>query len=89
MVIQGISEAYQKHLKADHYQTTANIELRPKGIIIHFRDKLQTLSWVMPYDKLTINQKKPLKLSAEEKFILLEARDEAFIKKMINLQKAG
>jgi hypothetical protein len=31
-----------------------NIELRPKGIIVHYTRKLERFSWVIPYYKLVI-----------------------------------
>lgn len=32
----------------------ANIELRPKGIIVHFTKKLERFSWVIPYYRLVV-----------------------------------
>lgn len=32
----------------------ANIELRPKGIIIHFTNKLDRYSWIIPYYRLVV-----------------------------------
>ncbi|MDG2279106.1 MAG: hypothetical protein P8L42_00575, partial [Flavicella sp.] len=31
-----------------------NIELRPKGIIVHYSRKLERFSWIIPYYKLVI-----------------------------------
>lgn len=31
-----------------------NIELRPKGIIVHFTNKLDRFSWIIPYYRLVI-----------------------------------
>ena len=87
MVISSISEEYRQYLKADHYQSLANIELRPKGIIIHFRHKLQAYSWVMPYDTLIISFKASLLLESDGKFIEFnETRgNEKFIERMMDL----
>ena len=87
MVISSISEEYRQYLKADHYQSLANIELRPKGIIIHFRHKLQAYSWVMPYDTLIISFKASLLLESDGKFIEFnETRgNEKFIDRMMDL----
>lgn len=54
MAIAEISEEYRKFLNADHYISNANIELRPKGILVHFRHKLQAYSWIMPYENLQV-----------------------------------
>lgn len=88
MVIEDISEEYKKYINADHYQSNANIELRPKGILIHFRHKLQAYSWVMPYAHLSIEQKEKLLLSSEGKFIRFKDAFETnkkFIEKMVRL----
>jgi len=86
MVIQDISEEYKKYLKAAHYQSHANIELRPKGLIVHFRHKLEAYSWVMPYASLSLDQSSSFQLASEGKHISFDQElDEKFIAK---LQKA-
>ena len=83
MVIGDISEEYQKYLKAAHYQSHANLELRPKGLIIHFRHKLEAYSWIMPYASLEVEASDSLRLVSEGKFIsFAEELDEAFIRKL-------
>jgi len=86
MVIQDIGDDYKKYLKAEHYQSHANIELRPHGLIIHFRHKLEAYSWVMPYASLSLDQSPSFKLVSEGKHISFDQElDEKFISK---LQKA-
>lgn len=75
MVITDISDEYRKHLKANHYETKANIELRPGGILIHFRDKLQTMTWVMPYESMKLNLSNGLILQSDGKFIHFRKED--------------
>lgn len=83
MVIQSISESYQKYLNAEHYNSNANIELRPKGVIVHFRHKLQAYSWIMPYKDLVIEHKSSIVLKANGEFIsFAQDLDTAFISKM-------
>lgn len=41
-------------LLLDNNQDTANIEIRPKGIILRFRSLLETFALVIPYYKLTL-----------------------------------
>lgn len=83
MVIGDISKEYRKYLNAAHYLSHANIELRPKGIIIHFRHKLQAYSWIMPYDDLDIKYDDSLRLASDEKFICFaQDLDHTFIVKM-------
>jgi hypothetical protein len=85
MVIEDISQEYKKYLNADHYVSNANIELRPKGILVHFRHKLQAYSWVMPYEKLSILSIEKLRLTSESKFIQFKdglESNKKFIEKM-------
>jgi hypothetical protein len=90
MTIHTISDEYKKYMNADHYISSANIELRTKGIIIHFRHKLQAYSWVMPYKRLSMTYEKALKLQSEGKFIIFnDPGNERFIERMIILSKTG
>lgn len=47
----------------------ANIELRPKGIIIHFQKQTSHFSWVIPYYKLSIYQSEYLSLHSDGHFL--------------------
>ena len=86
MTIHEISEDYKKYLNADHYVSTASIELRPKGIITHFRHKLQAYRWIMPFDSLKITYDDSLRLESDGKYIRFdEPKNDDFIKRMINL----
>lgn len=88
MTIHAISEDYKKYMNADHYVSTASIELRPKGIIIHFRQKLQAYSWIMPYDSLTIDFNGYLRLESSGRFIKFnDPRNDKFIQQMIECSK--
>lgn len=88
MTIKDISDEYRKYLNADHYLSNANIELRPKGIIIHFRHKLQAYSWIMPFKELEIDANEFLTLKAADKFITFESGVEPkFIDKLIIAHK--
>ncbi|MEO9870937.1 hypothetical protein [Ekhidna sp.] len=88
MTIHDISEDYRKYVNAEHYISNASIELRPKGIIIHFRHKLQIYSWIMPYHSLQIQTIPYLRLESKRKFIRFDNPDnEKFISLMISLSK--
>lgn len=47
----------------------ANIELRPKGIIIHFTKKLERFSWIIPYYRLVIYNTQSYSIHANGNFI--------------------
>lgn len=83
MVIGGMSEEYEKYLNAAHYLSYGNIELRPKGIIIHFRHKLQAYSWIMPYTTISIESEASLKICSQGKYIFFnQDLDWPFIRKL-------
>lgn len=53
-----VMEELSVKLQPKHMQSLAlnyaNIELRPKGIIIHFANRLNRYSWIIPYYHLVI-----------------------------------
>ncbi|MEQ8584053.1 MAG: hypothetical protein RIC30_15235 [Marinoscillum sp.] len=69
MGISKISPEFAHYLKAGHYVTHANIELRPEGILIHFRFKLESYAWPMPYTGLEVATDPELTFTADGKFI--------------------
>ncbi|WP_424961557.1 hypothetical protein [Ekhidna sp.] len=85
MTIHEISEDYKKYMNAEHYISSASIELRPKGIIVHFRYKLQEYSWIMPYKTLQVNYEGSLRLESEDHFIQFnDPKNDKFIRQMIS-----
>lgn len=69
----------------------ANIELRPKGIIIHFTNGLDRYSWLVPYFRLVIYNTQTLSIHANGNFIIFKKNknytdNKKFIDKMINLK---
>ncbi len=89
MVIESISKEYEEYLNPNHYRTYANIELRPKGILLHFRLKLEAYAWVMPYSELKIEFGEKLTLRCEGKFVAFkDAREnnEKFLEKLKKAQ---
>jgi hypothetical protein len=47
----------------------ANIELRPKGIIVHFTNRLDRFSWVIPYYRLVFYNTEFFSIHANGGFI--------------------
>ena len=46
-----------------------NVELRPKGIIVHFTKKLERFSWIIPYYRLVIYNAQSFSIHANGNFI--------------------
>lgn len=67
----------------------ANIELRPKGIIIHFSNRLDRYSWIIPYYRLVIYSTRTFSIHANGHFIKFKKNknyldNKKFINKMID-----
>lgn len=89
MTILDISTEYRKYISSTNVPSNGNIELRPKGVIIHFRHKLETYSWAMSYADLQVEKGASLKLTAEGKFITLShLPTEHFLSKLLSLQNS-
>ncbi|MFT4661242.1 MAG: hypothetical protein ACI8XB_001515 [Patiriisocius sp.] len=54
LVIEKLSPKLQPENMQSIVFNYANIELRPKGIIIHFANKLDRYSWIVPYCRLVV-----------------------------------
>lgn len=54
LVIAYATEAIDKLLSVDNRTRYCNIELRPKGLILSFRSRLETYACIMPYNNLTM-----------------------------------
>lgn len=62
-----------------------NIELRPKGVIIHYTRKLERFSWIIPYYRLVIYNTQFFSIHANGNFIqFLKNKNYNDNKKFIN-----
>lgn len=69
----------------------ANIELRPKGIIVHFTHRLDRYSWIIPYYRLIIFNTKTFSIHADGNFMQFQknknyTNNRKFIRKMTTLK---
>lgn len=83
-------EIFQKLEKFQNVKF-GSVELRPKGIIVHFKDNLIHWVWAIPYYKLVIYQTEYDSIHAEGNFINfskvhLKQTNNKFFRKMINLR---
>ena len=86
------------NLKPKNLQTIAinygNIELRPKGIIIHFTNKLDRYSWIIPYYRLVIYNSQTFSIHSNGNFIKFQKNknyidNKKFIGKMMDLKSTA
>jgi hypothetical protein len=68
-ILSAASENILKKLPTDESTVKVSIELRPKGIILHFKRFTEHFSWVIPYYKLTIYSSKELSIYENETFM--------------------
>jgi hypothetical protein len=62
-----------------------NIELRPKGIIIHYTRKLERFAWIIPYYRLVVYNSQFFSIHANGNFIqFLKNKNYMENKKFIN-----
>ncbi len=90
-----IIEELSHNLKPKNLQSSdinyANIELRPKGIIIHFTNKLDRYSWIIPYYRLVIYSTEVFSIHSKGEFIQFRKNknyqdNKRFISKMTDLK---
>lgn len=75
------------------YMHYANIELRPKGIIIHFANRLDRYSWIVPYYRLIVFSTETFSIHSNGNFIQFMKNknyknNKKFIRKMTGLKNA-
>ncbi|MCL5129391.1 MULTISPECIES: hypothetical protein [unclassified Algibacter] len=90
-MIEELSQKLQPKNLQDLAINYANIELRPKGIIIHFTNRLDRYSWIIPYYRLVTYSTKTYTIHANGHFIKFKKNknyidNKKFTDKMINLK---
>lgn len=83
-------EIYEKLSKFQQIKY-GSVELRPSGIIVHFKDNLTHWVWVIPYYKLVLYQTDFDSIHADGNFlnfnkVSLKQTNELFFKKILNLR---
>jgi hypothetical protein len=91
LVIAQLSENLQPPNMQNTVTDYANIELRPKGIIIHFANRLERYSWIIPYYRLVIYQSQTFSIHSSGNFIQFErnkyfSNNKKFLQKMSDLK---
>jgi len=72
MVIEDLSEDLHPYVNARHYLTYSNIEIRPRGIMVHIHKTLDNFAWCLHFDQITLSTtpEQHVQLQAEDEFIL-------------------
>ena len=85
------SEQISNRLPSDESLVKVSIELRPKGIIVHFKKFTEHYSWIIPYYKLTIYYSSDLSIHSETTFMKftktgLKKPHRKFLSKLMDLK---
>ncbi len=92
MMIEKASTHFDSYLAMTEDLNYANIELRPKGILVHFNKRLRQFAWLALYRDLQIDDQLDLTLEAKGCFLQFEGNlyldmNHAFIKRLIIVKK--
>jgi hypothetical protein len=89
-------EEVSKLMNRDNNRNVCNIELRPKGIIVGFRSRLDPYVLLMPYETLLITRLNldQYRLESEKYFIVFHVRKNEisthnFIHKLVDAQRTA
>lgn len=89
MVIDNVSPNLKQYLNTVSDINYANLELRPKGVLIHITKGLQNFTWAIPYYQLVIYRTNGSSIHAQGKFIHLKnnrmfKENKLFFDKLLN-----
>lgn len=88
LIMESASHDIIQRLPSDESTVNASIELRPQGIIVHFKKFTEHYSWPIPYYKLTIYHSTALSIYGNGTFMkfaksCLRETHRRFLKKMM------
>ncbi len=84
--IEAYSEKFKPFLEQNNSLNYCNIELRPKGIIVHINKRASRFSWVMPYYALSIFSSEHLGIHSNGQFLKIK-HDDLYTKSVSFIQK--
>ena len=84
--IESYSEKFKPFLEQNNSLNYCNIELRPKGIIVHINKRASRFSWVMPYYALSIFSSEHLGIHSNGQFLKIK-HDDLYTKSVSLIQK--
>jgi len=92
LTIFDASSRIKELLLRDSNINYCNIEIRPRGIVVGFRSRLETYVWCIPFNKLSVfKNKHSFNIYAEKEKLVIQNKNKsgsAFFRKLMN-QKAN
>ena len=73
--VSAYSAGFSKMLEQNNNANYCNIELRPRGIIIHLNKRATRYSWVIPYYQLAIFHSNDFSFHSNGQFLRIEKDD--------------
>ena len=67
--VEDVSPAFEVVMNRRTNVNYGTMEIRPKGLIVHFAKALKSFAWLIPYYKLAIFQGEQLQIHADGQFI--------------------
>ncbi|MFT5736042.1 MAG: hypothetical protein ACI9SG_000377 [Maribacter sp.] len=91
LIIEELSPKLQPKNMESFAINYANIELRPKGIILHFTNKLDRYSWIIPHYRLVVYSTQTFSIHSNGNFIQFRKNknyrdNKKFIDRMVSLK---
>ncbi|MBT8260880.1 MAG: hypothetical protein KJN82_06170 [Bacteroidia bacterium] len=89
LIIEEVSPNMQQYMNKVADINYANIELRPKGILIYINKGLRNFTWIIPYYQLVIYKTNGSSIHAQGKYIHFRnninfKENKQFFKKLLN-----
>ncbi|MET2984006.1 hypothetical protein [Aureibaculum conchae] len=93
MIVNTVSTNMKEYINKVADITYANIELRPKGILVLINKGLRNFTWVIPYYQLVIYKSDGFSIHAQGKFVSFKEdrlfkENKKFINKLLTLRIA-
>jgi len=94
MMIENASTGFASILSKATGIVYGNIELRPKGILVHINVKNTRYSWAVPFFRMTVYQSNYYSIHANGEFISFRkdvnfSRNKAFLRSMLEQRNAA
>lgn len=91
MIVEQVSPKYFQYLNKISDVNYINIELRPKGILVHLTQALNKFSWPIPYHYLSVFDSNLFSIHAQGNFIKVRkdyrySSNQKFIQQILTLK---
>lgn len=90
-ILKSASAEIMQRLPKEDSILHLSLELRPKGVIVHFKKYTEHYTWVIPYYRLTLYYSDSFSIHGEGEFIKVAAntlttKHHQFLRKLIDLK---